>query len=214
MNRLCIICEGHTEAEFVKQCMEPHLRSFKLSVFPSLLKTRPGQQGGDNVTVERLAKHISHEYQCSDYITTLVDYYGFKKADGRSKQQLEADIAAEIQGHITVSDARRIIPYVQMYEFEALLFSDIERFEFVLDCWNTNTRQALLSIKAEFTTPEDNNNSRLTAPSKRIEQIFDNGEYSKREHGPVIAGEIGLHKIRQECPQFSAWVDTLEKLTG
>jgi hypothetical protein len=211
--RLCVICEGHTEAEFVSQCLEPHLRSFDLHVFPSLLKTRAGSQGGGNVTVERLAKHISHEYKCSNYITTLVDYYGFKKADGRSKQQLEADIAAETQKHIATFDGRRIIPYVQMHEFEALLFSDVEQFVFVLDGWNAKTRQALLSIKADFPTPEDINNSRLTAPSKRIERVFSNGEYSKREHGPIVAGEIGLSKIREECPQFDAWVEALEKLS-
>nr|WP_228124986.1 DUF4276 family protein [Candidatus Methylospira mobilis] len=166
------------------------------------------------MTVERLAIHISHEYPCSDYITTLVDYYGFKKAGDRSKQQLEADITAEIQKHIDDFNERRIIPYVQMHEFEALLFSDIEQFQFVLDGWNAKTRQALLSIKADFPTPEHINNSRLTAPSKRIERVFSNGEYSKREHGPIIASEIGLSKIRDECPQFSAWIDTLEKLTG
>jgi len=98
-----------------------------------------------------------------------------------------------------------------MHEFEALLFSDIEQFQFVLDGWNTKTRLALLSIKADFQTPEDINNSRLTAPSKRIERVFSNGEYSKREHGPIIASEIGLSKIRAACPQFSAWIEVLEK---
>ena len=62
----------------------------------------------------------------------------------------------------------------------------------------------------EFTTPEDINNSRETAPSKRIMHIFPEGTYSKTEHGPLIAESIGIDAIRAKCPAFNEWVSKLE----
>src|SRR6202035_1494477 len=97
-----------------------------------------------------------------------------------------------------------------MHEFEGLLFTDIEQFQYVLDGWNDAVRTKLLAIRNGFATPEDINNSRETAPSKRILKIFPHGEYSKTEHGPIIAEAIGLGKIRQACPQFNNWLTKLE----
>jgi len=74
VTRLCVICEGHTEAQFVKDCLEPHLRQHNLVTVPSILKSKPGRPGGGAVTVERLARHVSHEYHHFDHVTTLVDY--------------------------------------------------------------------------------------------------------------------------------------------
>ncbi len=212
MIRLCVICEGPTEAEFVRTCLEPHLRRFNVVTYPSLLKTRPGKQGGGNVTVERVAKHLQHEYRSSDRITTLLDLYGFSKSNERTKIQLESDILTEAGRLIKTFNPEVVIPYVQMYEFEGLLFSDIEQFQWVLDGWNDNAREKLLAIRQAFDTPEDINNSRVTAPSKRILKIFSNGQYSKVEHGSLIASEIGLAQIRAACPQFNHWLCSLEAL--
>lgn len=107
-------------------------------------------------------------------------------------------------------DLRFVRPYVQMYEFEGLLFSDIEQFQYVLDGWDAEVRKILIRIREQFSTPEDINNSRQTAPSKRILDAFPNGSYNKTEHGPVIADAIGLEKIRQQCPNFNAWMSMLE----
>jgi len=101
-----------------------------------------------------------------------------------------------------------------MHEFEALLFSDVEKFAWVLDGWNDAARMALSAIRREFPTPEDINNHPETAPSKRILKVFDGGEYSKTEHGPLIAEDIGIAAIRRECAQFDAWVASLEALGG
>ena len=123
MKRLCVICEGHTEAQFVKECLEPHLRQHGLVTVPSLLKSGPGRPGGRAVSVERLARHASHEYHHFDHVTTWVDYYGFGRAGGRTKPQLEADLVEEVRKRVSGFDPRRFLPYVQMHEFEALLFS-------------------------------------------------------------------------------------------
>jgi hypothetical protein len=108
-------------------------------------------------------------------------------------------------------DRRFVLPYVQRHEFEGLLFSDIEQFQWVMDGWDEQTRSQLQAVKADFATPEDINNSRITAPSKRILKIFGN-HYDKVVHGSMIASEIGLAAIRAACPEFNNWVATLETM--
>ena len=103
-------------------------------------------------------------------------------------------------------------PYVQMHEFEALLFSDISKFERLGDSWNNESQTRLQRICDDFKskTPEDINNSAQTAPSKRLHAIFPG--YSKIDDGPLIAEDIGLDTIRSKCPLFDQWIGELEKL--
>lgn len=210
MIRVCIICEGATEVEFVKSCMTSYLLESSVIAYPAILQAPSGKHRGGRVTVDRLANFISHQYDEADRITTLVDYYGFQDLNGRSRSVLEADIIQAVKQIKPNVDERFIIPYVQMYEFEGLLFSDIEQFQFVLDGWNPKRRAMLKAIKDSFDSPEAINNSPLTAPSKRILNIFDNDSYSKTEHGPLIAEEIGIECIRQQCPQFDQWLSRLQ----
>lgn len=44
MTRLCVICEGQTELEFVNGCLWAYLSTQGVEVYPSTLKTRPGKQ--------------------------------------------------------------------------------------------------------------------------------------------------------------------------
>ena len=97
-----------------------------------------------------------------------------------------------------------------MYEFEGLLFSDIEQFQYVLDGWNDESRVALVRVRQAFDSPEHINDSPQTAPSKRLLTIFNQGVYSKTEHGPLIAEAIGIDGIRKQCAQFNAWLDALQ----
>ncbi len=210
MMRVCIVCEGPTEVEFVKSSIAPHLVSYGVDAYPTLLRAPSGRHRGGRVTVERLAKFLSHEYHAANRLTTLVDFYGFQDAGGRSRQELEQAVAKDVAKRITNFDPRCVHPYVQMHEFEGLLFSDVEQFQFVLDGWSDDVRQVLTGIRSRFPTPEDINNNPATAPSKRILAAFPEGTYSKTEHGPVIAEAIGLTTIRQQCPQFDEWVRMLE----
>ena len=210
MTRLLIICEGKTEHDFVKELLVPHLHTFGIDAHPSLLKARPGQRGGGSVSIPRLAKHIRNEYHNVHFITTLVDYYGFKNIKGRSKKQLEQDILDEAQNLIRQDFKPHCVrPYVQMHEFEALLFSDISKFELHKN-WNNKAEKQLQQICDAFKTPEDINDSAQTAPSKRLDDIFPG--YSKISDGLLIAKDIGLAKIRQKCRLFDEWIDQLEKL--
>ena len=78
------------------------------------------------------------------------------------------------------------------------------------DGWSDHTKLALEAVADAFETPEEINNNRETAPSKRILRIFPEGSYSKTEHGPLIAESIGIDAIRAKCPAFNAWVGQLQ----
>lgn len=210
MIRVCVVCEGQTEVEFVKSVLAPYLLQSQVLAFPSLLQSPSGRHRGGCVTVERLVKFISHQYHQTDRITTLVDFYGFQNSGGRSRIQLETDIRSAVASRTTGYDPRFFLPYVQMYEFEGLLFSDPQAFEWVDDGWSDETKNALNAVAKAFTTPEDINNSRETAPSKRILKIFPQGSYSKTEHGPLIAESIGIDAIRAKCPAFHEWVGKIQ----
>ncbi len=55
--------------------------------------------------------------------------------------------------------------------------------------------------------PEDINDDPSTAPSKRIRHAVPG--YQKTLHGPLIAGAIGIDRIRSACPHFRAWIERL-----
>lgn len=211
MIRVCIVCEGQTEVEFVKSCLAPYLLNHQVQAFPSLLRSRSGNHRGGRVTVERLVNFMSHQYHQTDRITTLVDFYGFQDRNGRNRAQLETDIRTGVAAATTGYDARFVLPYVQMYEFEGLLFTDPLAFDWVEDGWNQQSRAALQQVRRDFPSPEDINDGPQTAPSKRIMSIFEEGAYSKTEHGPLIAEAIGIDAIRRQCPNFDAWVTQIQE---
>jgi hypothetical protein len=214
MIRVCIVCEGLTEVEFVKSCLTPFLLASNVHAFPTVLQSPSGKHRGGRVTVERLVKFISNQYCATDRITTLVDFYGFQDRKGRNRAQLEADIRVAVADSTTEYDERFMLPYVQMHEFEGLLFTDPNAFEWAEDGWNENVKQGLMAVAHEFPNPEDINDGPETAPSKRILDILPVGTYSKTEHGPRIAEAIGIDAIRAKCPAFSEWVGKLQAWGG
>ncbi|ABI57655.1 DUF4276 family protein [Alkalilimnicola ehrlichii MLHE-1] len=172
---------------------------------------RGTDKGGGNVNIERLAIHLANEYPNHDFVTTLVDLYGFSDREGRSRTELEEAIREAVLSRRRDIQTDRVIPYVQQYEFEALLFSDIQGFQWVVDGWSTGAERQLQSIVDNYSDPEQINDNPTTAPSKRLEAIF-RGYYRKTEHGPIIAEEIGLAVIRSQCPGFDGWITKLEGL--
>ena len=204
MIRLAISVEGQTEEEFVGDNLARHLRSRGIYATPILLgRARNNVQGGGNVTINRLVGELQHLQRSFDAVTSLVDFYGFK-----DKNELSPDaLIRAIKDNIEQFDERYMLPYIQVYEFEGLLFSDVNVFESVCD---NATVSDLRSIRTAFTTPEDINDSSETAPSKRITKLIPG--YRKTLHGPLLALEIGLDKIRSECPRFGAWLGRLEAL--
>ena len=160
-------------------------------------------KGGGNVSIDRLANEMSQLRKSFDAVTSLVDFYGFRGKGSESRTDLEQ----VVRNRISQFDDRSVLPYVQLHEFEGLLFSDVEAFGRILP--DTPVAELKL-IRSEFVTPEEINDHPDTAPSKRLKTLIP--RYQKPHVGPVVALGIGLDKIRSECPRFDAWPRSLEAL--
>lgn len=204
MTRLAVVAEGHTEREFVQEVLAEHLWACGVVPTPILI----GRTGGD-VTVQRLASEMTKLLRNFDYVTSLVDYYGFRGKGNDSPDELEARIAGQIRSPSRTRMMNAAFPYVQVHEFEGLLFSNVNVFAHVPRV-PKGAVESLRNIRSRFPTPEDINDDRATAPSKRIMQELP--AYDKRVHGPQLAGTIGLEAIREACPRFNRWMTCMESL--
>lgn len=220
MIRVHVICEGQTEEMFVNELLQPVFQAKGVLLVPALVG-KPGRKGG-NFKFERLHSDVENRLlgDRTAYCTTFFDYYGLPQSfPGKDTQDPQADItikAAALQEAMTAEltrliggDAmRRFIPFVQMYEFEALLFSDPAAFARGIDKEQLNKR--LTDIAQQFVSPEHINNSPQTAPSKRIEALIP--DYEKPLMGSLAALEVGLGAMRQQCALFNQWLENLECL--
>ena len=102
----------------------------------------------------------------------------------------------------------RFVPYLMMHEFEAMLFSDCAAFASGIGC--PDLAPSLQAIRDRFASPEEIDDSPVTAPSKRIATLIPG--YQKPTQGLLAIQEIGLDAIRAQCPHFRAWLERLEGL--
>ncbi len=218
IKRVHIICEGQTEEMFVNEVLSQHLAEFNVVPIASLVG-KPGRKGG-LVTTERMEYDVRLRLLQDDkaWCTTLFDFYGLDKdfvgkseAICKSSFQEKAEIIESALREYILNKTndgaiRRFFPYVQMYEFEGLLFSDPEKLASGL-CSKKLEKDFCL-IRKKFNSPEEINDSKETAPSKRILDLMP--RYEKPLHGSLAAIEIGLNAIRRECKRFDAWISWLE----
>lgn len=204
MIRLAISVEGATEEEFINAILAVHLQNIGVVPTPISLD--------GNISIPRLSQEMSLLYHNFDAVTSLVDFYGFKGKGLLTPHDLEQSLLDSIQVKIRRNwNARRVIPYIQVHEFEALLFSDTTAFPAgVATALSPEMLDKLAAIRQQFPTPEHINDNPNTTPSHRIIDIIP--RYNKVAAGPLIAQDIGLPKIRQECPRFNAWLTRLENL--
>ena len=206
--RLAISVEGLTESEFVTQVLAEPLRAKGMQPQPVVLG-RPGHKGG-NVTVERMAEDMARLYWSFDVVTSLVDFYGFRNRNSASPDELEKRILQAIKSKIrTQWNQSRVLPYVQQYEFEGLLFSDVSAFQ-KLPAVSLDVVEELKNVRLRYRTPEDINDGTPSAPSKRLIRLIP--RYKKAVDGPIVAQAIGLIQMRAECHRFNAWIDRLEAM--
>ena len=220
MKRVHIICEGQTEETFVNEVLGPHLVRYDVSPSASLVG-KPGHKGG-HVTTGRMAGDIKRRLlgDPQAWCTTFFDFYGLDsnfvgKAEASLKHSYEdkaRTIEAALKRHVLDATdenvIRRFFPYVQMYEFEGPLFSDPVKLATGL--YVGELEKNFVAIRNSFGTPEEINDSRTTAPSKRILELMP--IYEKPLYGSLAALEVGIDTIRRECKRFGHWLRLLENL--
>lgn len=224
MIRLLILVEGPTEETFVKDILAPHLLGSSVYMVPIIVMTRRDRRTGEK---QRGGGHWKHwardlrrvvgEHPGKDVrFTSLFDLYGlpddFPELDDHAgdRDTVRRADALELAMAKVVGD-RRFIPYLQRHEFEALVLPCLKSLSDWLDPADRSGVESLRRALAG-TNPEDVNDGKQTAPSKRLEQHIPG--YSKTLHGPLAIGATGLDAIRSQCPRFNAWLTTLESLAG
>ncbi|MCH8148657.1 MAG: DUF4276 family protein [Planctomycetes bacterium] len=219
--RVLAFVEGQTDEKFGREVVSPSLAT--RNVFISA--TTPGRRrahGG--VPSWARAKRELLRYLKEDterFVTTMFDYYGLpsdwpgKKESKREtrpstkaeiiEQAVHADVCATLGESF---DGARFLPYIQMHEFEALLFSDTRVLAESVQRSQIQTR--LDEIIKECGEPERIDDDPETAPSKRICALVP--RYQKVLHGIIAAKRIGLATMRDQCPHFAQWIEVLEQL--
>lgn len=197
MIRLGISAEGATEREFVNTVLRQHLQQFNIQSIGIDLR--------GNISLDKIRSELPRLLGSFDFVTTLYDFYGFKARQGRSIDQLISDMLDLVKNE----QQKRFIPYIQSYEFEALLFSTPEQTVEWMRGDVHQLRQMREAVK-KAGSPELVNDSPQTSPSHRIIALFPN--YDKKLHGPEIIELAGLNLIRKSCPRFNEWLTQLESL--
>ena len=225
MARLLIHVEGQTEEDFVNEVLHEYLRAKGFeSVSARIVGNARVRQGRGGIkpwpSVKKdIVAHLKEDATC--IATTMVDFYALPRGanggwPGRDAAQgsaiekaahvesaISADIALEMGDRF---NARRFVPYVVMHEFEALLFSDCVAFSQGIG--RPHLAQQLQAVRNGFESPEEIDDSPVTAPSKRIELLVPG--YEKPLLGVLGILSIGLDQIRSECPCFDGWLTKLE----
>jgi len=212
--RLAISVEGQTEYEFSREVLRSHLAAFDVHIEPAIVVTKRNLAGpnatGGSVSIDRFRNEVRRLLPSFDYVTTLYDFYAFKgRLPGETPEALCLRMSESLE------KPPRLIPYVQVHEFEALLFSAPPVLAGYLG--SQPLGQAVAAAVNACGGAEQVNDDPQTAPSKRLASLFRDHlsqRYDKPFHGPLLAIEIGLPAIRTTCPRFDGWLTQLEKLTG
>ncbi|WP_353481047.1 DUF4276 family protein [Haliscomenobacter sp.] len=217
MKRLRIVTEGGTEETFVNEILRPYL--FEKQIFDVAglrIQTSQGHKGG-LVNYQHLKNDVTRILKESNVVvSTFVDFFRIPTSMPDYElmtQAVKADQKIEILENGLTKDFNHpnFIPYIQKFEFEALLFSSTRGFSSIYDGVNPHITRATQAIIDEYDNPEEINSHPNTAPSKRIKRILEaqGMTYNKVFEGNLIALEIGIHTILEKCPRFRAWVEKL-----
>ncbi len=223
MARVIALVEGETEETFVNEVLSTHLYAHGCQAVDARRMGFGNRRGGivDWPTAKRdILRHLKQDRD--RLVTTMVDFYALPRGDSngwpgraeagalpfsRKATFVEAAIHAEIVAEMGRNfDSSRFLPFVMMYEFEGLLFSDCALFAEGIG--EPELAADFQAIRDQFASPEEINDSPQTAPSKRIEALVPG--YTKPLLGTLAALEIGIPAILAECPHFRDWVGALK----
>lgn len=229
MIRINVVAEGYSEMFFAKQVLNNYFNGSRIIDSRCVLTgtnrlTNYESRGG--MRSYKTAKDDIVRWLLEDqgaYVTTMFDYYrlpsdfpGFEQAmqlaDHRqSVALLEKELREDVIRQLPFSLRTHFIPYIQLHEFEALLFTDLRVLEY--EYLDVKDRKALNALYRETQDldPEEINNGPQTAPSKRLLKALD---YRKGSAPAQWLELITVKRICEKCPHFAAWINVLSNLNG
>jgi len=169
MKRLVFLVEGNSEVVFVNKFIIPYLYGlgFQNPVnAQTIITNRKQHKKGGVVNYDYLKNDLKRIIaQGNVIVTTLIDF--FKLPPSFPNYTTDAQHISDIEQGVAddFADFPDLIPYIQKYEFEALMFSKIDGFEIVMD--DDKQLREIRNTIAEFPNPEDINSLPQKTPSKR-----------------------------------------------
>jgi hypothetical protein len=226
VRRLIVAVEGQTEDNFVRRILQPHLWGFGISVSATIVgkakaaargnSGKGARGGGCYADWERDIRNCLKDNPSPDFrLTTLFDLYGlpddFPGRDRIASDHCQVDRCNRLEQAMAERiDDWRFIPYLQLHEFEALVMACLPDLESLYDAPDQLAGLAMLQAEVAALQPEEINDSKETAPSKRLERLIPG--YRKKNDGPDAVEKAGLYHVRSQCPRFNAWLSPLEGL--
>lgn len=217
MKRLVIIVEGDAEESFVNNILSPHFTS--LGLYNSIQSFKIKKSNGGISKYSDVKKDIINTlYENDVVVSTMLDFYRLPssfpgKQDSSTfhahlqqieylERKLKEDIESAQQCTFD-----NLIPYIQLHEFEALVFSSINGIDALFEP-SEFKRKDMLQVIHDYPNPEDINDQPNTAPSVRLIKLIPG--YEKVLYGIEILQQHGMPTLLARCPHFRAWVTKLE----
>ncbi len=220
--RLHFVVEGQTERDFVKDTLGPHFADHSISVYARCVETSRSRgrkfSGGIpnyHKTKRDIERWMKEDQNSDARFTTMIDFYALPDdfpgyADAKKLHDDPYSRVGVLEDALRkdISDWR-FVPYIQLHEFEALLFSDPDKFKVEFE--HPTGIKELIQISEKTCNPELINDK--TSPSKHIINEIAGYDTKKASSGPIIAKKIGLTTLRKKCRHFSEWISELESLS-
>ena len=222
-----VLCEGQTEQGFVGEVLRPYLYDKGVTSVKSVLITTNKKKNarGGMITYKKAERDVNSllmTKQDNDYeryiFTTMFDLYALPN-DFPGFEKVSNDVNAYVRveslerAFFDVVGDQRFIPYIQLHEFEALLFCGISYLSELYPRCEKRCAQ-LNKVLEKVSNPELIDNGPTTAPSKRIIKAIEGEKrthynYNKPTTGKYITKRIGIDELRRKCPHFNEWIEQL-----
>lgn len=223
MKRIFVVTEGQSETNFVKRVLSPYFYSFEKILIPTTVVTKRDERNGTvhkggmtsySKALSTIRKDLELTQQSDTFVTTMFDLYALPSdTPGKMEASKYTDPYQQvsfIEQKILENEslAKKVyFPYIQLHEFEALLFTDLDALADEYFEYDIAPLRKCLENKRN---PELINDGTETAPSKRILECIP--DYDKATAGVSVLEKIGVEKLCQKCRHFGEWISKLQSL--
>jgi hypothetical protein len=219
MKRVLILAEGQTEEAFCNEVLRPHFAHLSIHVnatriATSVSRSRREHRGGHGSQYSHIEADLRRLLGDTNaaLVTTMIDYYAlphdFPGLENRPAKGYVERVAYVEAAWTSRVNNPRFLPHLTLHEFEALMFVGPDEIGQFFNSTDASAR--VQEVCRGFQSPEEIDEGRETCASRRLIRIIP--EYVKRVHGPILAANIGLSRIRAICPHFNQWLTRIEAL--
>lgn len=215
--KVLVLVEGQTEEGFIKRVLGPYLAAKEIYLTPTIIKTKREIRGPDHKGGVNSYRQVKRDLipllsdTSANVVTTMIDYYAlptdFPGYDQRPSSICYARVEFMENQFSADINQTKFLPYLQLHEFEALVFASEDKLPSAFINVPTKLAQ-VTAINNSFTSPEEINENPGFAPSKRLKSIFP--DYQKTYHSQLILSQVSIDDLKSKCSHFNSWLTKLE----